>query len=168
MALKKKKLAPNKVTKLKSANTSISEIEGFAREYYDLSAKIKELSARKTHLASLLKDYAGDLGVEDDKGSKYLDMPEYVVGKVAKRSVSILQDEGVAFFKKKNLPECISTKVVETVNESEVEKMISEGTLEPEVINEFTDVNTTYQISLVKKEEMPEVEVATAAKKRGR
>lgn len=168
MALKKKKLAPKKVTKLKSANTSISEIEGFAREYYDLSAKIKELSARKTHLASLLKDYAEDLGVEDDKGSKYLDTPEYVVGKVAKRSVSILQDEGVNFFKNSNLQECISTKVVETVNEAEVEKLISEGTLEPEVINEFTDVKTTYQISLVKKEEMPEVEVATAAKKRGR
>lgn len=160
MALKKLSKKSNNVVSMFNKD----DLESLAREYADLSKTIKELSARKTKLSSLLKDYAEQYGVVDDKGSKYLETSDFVVGKVAKRSVTLLQEEGVAFLKEVGHEECIDTKTVQTVNEQKVENLITEGVLEPEVIKEFTEVKTSYQVSLVQKEELPAVQETVAAK----
>ena len=137
-----------------------------AEEYSDLSVKIKELEARKKKLSDILKNCAEAIGVVDDKGSSYIDCDTYVVGRVAKKSVKIDQEKGVNLLREKGLKKCIDRKVVYTVNEAEVEQAVSREYLTEEEVREFTSVNTSYSVSVKKKEDIPEVEVGAVARKK--
>ena len=104
--------------------------------------------------------------VVDDKGSSYIDGDSYVIGRVAKRTVKINQEEGVAMLRNKGLLNCITEKTTYTVNEEEVEKAVAEEILTEEDVRSFTTINTSYSVSVKAKEDMPEVEVSAVARKK--
>lgn len=158
MALKKK----SKVTSMFSK----TDVQKMAVEYNDLSLKIKELEDRKKTLADQLKSCAESMGVTDDKGSSYIDGEEFVVGRIAKHSVKIDQKKGVDLLRKKGLDSCIKEEKVYTVNEHMVEEAVASGDLTEEDVREFTSVNTSYSVSVKAKEDMPEVEVSSVARKK--
>ena len=143
-----------------------TDAEELAKEYNDLSIKIKELEKRKKELSEKLKKCASQLGVTDDKGSSYIDGEYFVIGQVAKHSVKINQEEGVAMLRNKGLLNCITEKTTYTVNEAEVEKAVAEETLTEEDVRSFTTINTSYSVSVKAKEDMPEVEVSAVARKK--
>ena len=142
------------------------DAEELAKEYNDLSVKIKELEKRKKELSEKLKKCASQLGVTDDKGSSYIDGEYFVIGQVAKHSVKINQEEGVAMLRNKGLLNCITEKTTYTVNEAEVEKAVAEEILTEEDVRSFTTINTSYKVSVKAKEDMPEVEVSAVARKK--
>ena len=158
MALKKK----SKVTSM----FSTTDVQKLAEEYDNISKQMKELEAKKKELADKLKNCAEAMGVVDDKGSSYIDGDSYVIGRVAKRTVKINQEEGVAMLRNKGLLNCITEKTTYTVNEAEVEKAGAEETLTEEDVRSFTTINTTYSVSVKVKEDMPEVEVSAVARKK--
>lgn len=158
MALKKK----SKVTSM----FSTTDVQKLAEEYDNISKQMKELEAKKKELADKLKNCAEAMGVVDDKGSSYIDGDSYVIGRVAKRTVKINQEEGVAMLRNKGLLNCITEKTTYTVNEAEVEKAVAEETLTEEDVRSFTTINTTYSVSVKVKEDMPEVEVSAVARKK--
>ena len=158
MALKKK----SKVTSLFTKK----DAEKMAEEYSEISKQIKMLQDKKTDLATKLKQIAESLGVVDDKGSSYIDGEDFIIGKVAKKSVSINQSKGVDLLEKKGLLKCVNVKTVKTVDEKAVEQAVADEELTEEDVKEFTEVSVSYSVSVKEKSEMPEVEVTTAAKKR--
>ena len=158
MALKKK----SKVTSM----FSTTDVQKLAEEYDNISKQMKELEAKKKELADKLKNCAEAMGVVDDKGSSYIDGDSYVIGRVAKHTVKINQEEGVAMLRNKGLLNCITEKTTYTVNEAEVEKAVAEETLTEEDVRSFTTINTTYSVSVKVKEDMPEVEVSAVARKK--
>lgn len=158
MALKKK----SKVTSM----FSTTDVQKLAEEYDNISKQMKELEAKKKELADKLKNCAEAMGVVDDKGSSYIDGDSYVIGRVAKRTVKINQEEGVAMLRNKGLLNCITEKTTYTVNEAEVEKAVAEETLTEEDVRSFTTINTSYSVSVKAKEDMPEVEVGAVARKK--
>ena len=158
MALKKK----SKVTSM----FSTTDVQKLAEEYDNISKQMKELEAKKKELADKLKNCAEAMGVVDDKGSSYIDGDSYVIGRVAKRTVKINQEEGVAMLRNKGLLNCITEKTTYTVNEAEVEKAVAEETLTEEDVRSFTTINTSYSVSVKAKEDMPEVEVSAVARKK--
>ena len=158
MALKKK----SKVTSMFSK----TDVQKLAEEYDNISKQMKELEAKKKELADKLKNCAESMGVVDDKGSSYIDGDNYVNGRVAKRTVNINQEEGVAMLRNTGLLNCITEKTTYTVNEAEVEKAVAEETLTEEDVRSFTTINTSYSVSVKAKEDMPEVEVSAVARKK--
>lgn len=158
MALKKK----SKVTSM----FSTTDVQKLAEEYDNISKQMKELEAKKKELADKLKNCAEAMGVADDKGSSYIDGDSYVIGRVAKRTVKINQEEGVAMLRNKGLLNCITEKTTYTVNEAEVEKAVAEEILTEEDVRSFTTINTSYSVSVKAKEDMPEVEVSAVARKK--
>ena len=158
MALKKK----SKVTSM----FSTTDVQKLAEEYDNTSKQMKEPEAKKKEHADKLKNWAEAMGVVDDKGSSYIDGDSYVIGRVAKRTVKINQEEGVAMLRNKGLLNCITEKTTYTVNEAEVEKAVAEETLTEEDVRSFTTINTSYSVSVKAKEDMPEVEVSAVARKK--
>ena len=158
MALKKK----SKITSM----FSTTDVQKLAEEYDNISKQMKELEAKKKELADKLKNCAEAMGVVDDKGSSYIDGDSYVIGRVAKRTVKINQEEGVAMLRNKGLLNCITEKTTYTVNEAEVEKAVAEEILTWEDVRNFTTINTSYSVSVKAKEDMPEVEVGAVARKK--
>lgn len=134
-----------------------------AREYADVSAKIKELEAYKKDLATKLKQCAVEYGVKDDKGSSYTENDSFVVGNVAKKSVKLNQERALDYCKTNKL-DCIET--VEVVNEDILEQLVSEGAVSIEDVESLMDIKTTYSVSVVEKEEMPEVEQKSVARRK--
>ena len=158
MALKKK----SKITSM----FSTTDVQKLAEEYDNISKQMKELEAKKKELSDKLKNCAESMGVVDDKGSSYIDGDSYVIGRVAKRTVKINQEEGVAMLRNKGLLNCITEKTTYTVNEAEVEKAVAEEILTEEDVRSFTTINTSYSVSVKAKEDMPEVEVSAVARKK--
>lgn len=165
-------MALKKVTKSKPSKTTPMFTEDdynkMAIDYDSTSASIKELDKKKKSLAEQLKLGAESLGVKDDKGSFYLDCDNYVIGKVAKKSMSINQEDAVAYLKEAGLLECITTKTLETVNEQALEQAIADGKISFREVEDFTTLKTSYSVSVKKKEEMPAVEqsnLSVASKK---
>ena len=158
MALKKK----SKVTSLFTKK----DAEKMAEEYLEISKQIKMLESKKKELSDKLKQGAESYGVQDDKGSYYLEDSSFIIGKVAKRSVKVDKDKAVSLFKSKGLKNCFKRVVSYEVNDSEVEKAFDEGSLTKKDLDTFTSINVTYSVSVSEKSEMPEVEVSTAARKR--
>lgn len=158
MALKKK-------TKVTSLFTK-EDAEKMAEEYSEISKQLKMLQEKKTDLATKLKQIAESLGVADDKGSSYIDGEDFIIGNVAKRSVSIDQSKGVELLESRGLLKCVNVKMVKTVDEKAVEQAVADEELTVEDVKEFTKVSVSYSVSVKEKAEMPEVKVLIAAKKR--
>lgn len=158
------------ITKLKKKSASFDreQFNALAQEYSEISAQIKLLDERKKKLSALLKSGAVENGVRDDKGSSYLEVSDFIVGNVAKKSVKLNQDKAVALLKEKGLEDCIDVVTVETVNSDKLNSAVSTGKISLNEVESVTDISTSYSVSVKAKEEMPEVQQTTlkAAKRK--
>lgn len=147
---------------------SIEDLGNMGREYADISAQIKKLEEVKKSLAEKIKSGAEQLGVQDDKGSYYLENDEFIMGKVAKKSFKIDQDKAVAKLQSMGLGDVVDEVTVQTVNEDRLQKAVQEKRLTLDDVEDFTITSTSYSVSVKEKEAMPEVEVSTvkAAKRK--
>lgn len=141
------------------------EVAKMATEYSELSAQIKILDSSKKNLADKLKEASEILGVKDNKGSFYYEAGDFNVGKVARKSVSLKQEETIKLLKEKGLyKNCVNVKTVEEINEKALSEAVSNGDITQEEFESLCNVKTTYSVSVVKSEEMPEVDVTHALK----
>lgn len=143
MALKKKEKFPA---------SNLAEANKMARDYDSYSVKIKELNSRKKELGDYLKSFAREEGVQDDKGSYYYDLDQYVVGCVARTSTSLDHEKAVSLLKKKGLGNCVKKVISYELNEAEIEKAVNCGDLTLEELHSVSNVKTTYAVSVNKKE----------------
>lgn len=151
------------MSKLKKAlihSVSLSKEEVFklSAEYSDISDQIKSLDARKKELAERIKQYAEEYGVKDDKGSFFLENDEYIAGKVARKTMRINEALAVDTLESLGMGDLIDECIVRTVNEDRLSSAVAEGRLSLDVVESFTDVTTTYSVSVKEKESMPSVE----------
>lgn len=140
---------------------SEKDIYSMAREYAELSAQIKELEARKKVLSDKIKEGSEKFGVKDDKGSYYLENDQFLMGKVAKKSFKIDQDKAVGVLKSMGLGDVVDTVTIETVNEDKLNSAVQEGRISINEVEKFTNVTTSYSVTVKEKEPMPEVEQST-------
>ena len=156
MALKAvKKSTTNKVTSLFTAK----DIGKFGKEYADISAQIKELEAKKKDLAEKIKNGAEQFGVKDDKGSYYLESDNHIMGKIAKKSYKIDQDEATAVLQAMGLGDVIDVVTVCTVNEDRLQRAVQDKRISLDDVEKFTKETISYSVSVKEKEVVPEVEV---------
>lgn len=141
------------------------EVSKMAQEYAEISAQMKLLDTTKKSLADKLKEASEQIGVKDSKGSYYYEAGEYITGKVAKKSISLKQDETIKLLKKKGLYEqCVNVQTVEVINEKALSEAVSNGTITQSEFEDLCDVKVTYSVSVQKVEEMPEVDTTHALK----
>ncbi len=141
------------------------------REYSEISAQIKKLEEQKKKLATLIKENVEVFGVKDDKGSYYFDSGEYMLGKVAKKSFNIKQDEAVQVLEDMGLSDVVDTITSKVVNEDRLTEAVANGRISINEVDKFTDTKVSYSVSVVQKKteaEMPEVEqtVLSAARRK--
>lgn len=151
-----------KVVKSKKQKYSAKEVAQMSKEYSEVSSQIKLLETTKKTLADRLKEASELVGVKDSKGSYYYDAGEFIVGKVAKKSVSLKQEDTINFLKKKGLyKDCVTVKTVEVIDEKALEQAVTDGDITQEEFESLCEVKTSYSVSVQKQEEMPEVETST-------
>jgi hypothetical protein len=130
--------APTKVV-------ALATIDSLVQQYQELKDQEKVIADRKKRLADEIKAYADACGVQDDKGSIYCENDSFFFGKQCKKSISF-SAKAVEFLKNAGLNNCI--KVVETVNDDEVEKAVTQGKLTLEELESITETKTTYAIDV--------------------
>ena len=153
MALKK----VNKVKPLFSAE----DIGKMGKEYAEISAQIKQLEERKKQLADKIKSGAEQFGVQDDKGSYYLEDDSIIMGKVAKKSFKIDQEKAIQTLESMGLGDVVDEVTVKAVNEDKLQSAVQSGRISLDEVEKFTNVTTAYSVLVKAKEEMPEVEVSS-------
>ena len=153
----------SKLKKLGQSSFMFSEKEIFAmaEEYADISAKIKELETRKKALSDKIKEGAEKYGVKNDKGSYYLENDFFIAGKVAKKTFKIDQEKAVTVLRNKGLGDVVDVVTIESVNEDKLNNAVKDGRISINEVEDFTKVDTSYSVSVTRKEEMPEVEQST-------
>ena len=118
-----------------------AEVAKMATEYSELSAQIKILDGSKKNLADKLKEASEILGVKDSKGSFYYEAGDFNVGKVAKKSVSLKQEETIELLKEKGLyKKCVTIKTVEEINEKALSNAVSNGDITQEEFESLCDI----------------------------
>lgn len=139
------------------------------REYSELSSQKKRIEERMTFLSTQIKDGAAKFGVKDDKGSHYLENESFLLGRVAKKSFSFNQERAVQTLEASGLGDVVDVITVKQVNEEKLTTAVSQGRIAINVVEGFTDVKTTYAVTVKSKEAMPEVQTgdlsAAASKK---
>ena len=155
--LKRKKSSVEKVKPLFSAE----DIGKMGKEYAEISFQIKQLEEKKKALADKIKNGVEQFGVQDDKGSYYLENDSYVMGKVARKSFKVDQDKAVRTLESMGLGDVVDSVTVKTVNEDKLQRAVQEKRITLNIVEEFTDVKTSYSVLVKEKEEMPEVEVTS-------
>lgn len=153
-------MALKKVSKIQPM-FSKEDIENLGAEYAEVSAQIKQLEERKKFLSEKIKNGAEQYGVKDDKGSFYFENDKFIFGKVAKKTCKINQDKAVSMLEALGLGDVVDVITTKVVNENNLEKAVSEGRISLNTVNEFTDISTSYSVSVKEKVEMPEVEQST-------
>lgn len=154
-----------KVVKGKKQKYTAKEVAQMSQEYSEVSSQIKLLETTKKTLADRLKEASELIGVKDSKGSYYYDAGDFMVGKVAKKSVSLKQEDTIKFLVKKGLyNKCVTTQTIEVINEKALEDAVKDGTISQEEFESLCNVKVTYSVSVQKVEEMPEVDTSHALK----
>lgn len=153
-------MALKKVDKVKPL-FSVEDIGRMGKEYAELSKQIKELEEQKKILAERIKSGAESFGVKDDKGSFYLENDNFIMGKVAKKSIKINQDKANLILTKMGLDDVLDTITTVVVNEDRLEQAVADNRITLEKIGEFTDTTVSYSVTVKEKEAMPVVEVST-------
>lgn len=162
--------------KLKKSSGKVTDMftqEDYFRmgaEYDALSQQIKELDKRKKDLSSKIKDGAIKFGVIDDKGSSYLENEQFILGNVAKKSLSFDEDKGVEMLESMGLGDIVDVVTTKTINGDKLDKAVREGRISLNDVESFTIEKVTYSVSVKAREEMPEAEQTTvkmAARRRG-
>jgi len=110
----------------------VSDLESMFHEYVHLKKNIDDLSKRQDEIKKELMSFVDANGLEDDKGHKWYDMPEYggYNGMQKQRRVSQSVDENAAqsILEDKGLAErCFEVKPV--LNEQSVMECVYEGLL---------------------------------------
>jgi len=110
----------------------VSDLDTKYREFVLLKKSIDDLIARQNILKKDLSSFVDDNGLEDDKGHKWFDMPEYqgYVGMQRQRRVSQKLDEEAAheLLREKGLTaRCFELRPV--LNEEAVMECLTEGLL---------------------------------------
>lgn len=148
-------------TKLKSV-ASPKDLERMAREYSEISEQIKVLDKKKKELADKIKADTERFGTKDDKGSFYYESESFITGRVSKKSFSLNQEKAKETLEEMGLwDELKKVVVTETVDEALLEKYVSEGKLDLDVVESFTNVKESFSVSVTKKEEIPQVQQTT-------
>lgn len=164
MAIKLKKMGGKNEVKSKFTK---EELEKMAEQYASISVHAKELEKAKKALAEKIKEGASILGVEDDKGSHYIDGFGFVYGRTASSTFKINDERAIPVLKTLKLYDsCVKT--VEVVDVNAVQKAVDEGKIELDAVQDFTDVKVTYKVMVKQKEEMPEIELKSVAKRKGK
>ena len=127
-------------------------IEDMLAEYSNLRDQKKQIDSRMKILSDAIKKFAEANGTKDEKGSFYCERADFIFGKQAKKSVSFITDRAIAFFKQKGLYDAVRT--VEVLDESAIERYVSEGEVTVEELEDITNTSVTYAIDLRKKEEV--------------
>lgn len=138
-------------------------IEQLVKEYASMKEQESVLKKRKEYLATTIKDYAEKNGVKNDTGSYFIEVDDFICGKVARKSVSFTPD-AISKLKEWGHPECIST--TEYVNEDAVELLIATGKLTASDVEPLTQTKVTFAIDVKSKsevEDMPEVQQGKVA-----
>lgn len=156
MATKKEKAVKEIATK--------ANIEDLLLEYDSLREREKAIKKRKETISDMLKDFAVREGVEDDKGSSYFDSTSYVLGRIAKKSISFDKSKSLLLFSSKGLDDCVTYEP--SINEDAVEKHIASGDISYDELQSITKEKVTYSVSVVQKESMPEVKETFVASKK--
>ena len=128
------------------------------KEYAELSFQIKQLEERKKLLAEKIRNGAEQFGVQDDKGSYYLENDSYIMGKVAKKSFKIDQEKAVKMLQSMGLGDVVDSVTTLVVNEDSLQRAVQEGRISLDTVEEFTNVTVSYSVSVKEKEALPEVE----------
>ena len=145
-----------------------NDIYSMGREYAEISAQIKTLDSRKKELAEKIKAGAERFGVKDDKGSFYLENDSFLLGKVAKKSFKINQDEAVQTLESLGLGDVVDTTVVKTVNEDKLNSAVQSGRISLNTVEGFTSVSTSYSVTVKEKDAMSEIEQSTLSAARNK
>ena len=146
---------------------SPDDAQKMGKQYLDLSEQIKVLEAKKKELAEKLKECATHYGVKDDKGSYYCETETCIYGRVAKKSVRIDQAKAVNTLNKMGRSDLVEQVVTYQVNEDKLEEAIQKGEVSIDTVESFTDINTSYSVS-VKKIEVGEEIAQSSLKKASR
>lgn len=128
------------------------------REYSELSAQKKRIEERMKFLSTQIKDGAAKYGVKDDKGSHYLENDTFLLGRVAKKKFSFNQERAVETLEASGLGDVVDVITIKQVNEDKLTTAVSQGRIAINVVESFTDVETTYAVTVKSKEAMPEVQ----------
>jgi len=165
-------MATLKRSKKEAKVTSIfskKDYQSMGEEYLEVSAQIKELESKKKALAEKLKEGAESFGVKDDKGSFYCDTDSCIFGKVAKKSVRLDQEKAVDVLERKGLGDVVDVITTKVVNEERLTSAVQSGRISLEEVEDFTNVSTSYSVSVTEKKTVTaEVEQTTlkAARKK--
>ena len=138
-----------------------SDLPKILTEYNELSKQIKVLDERKKALGDTLKNYAMNNGSKDDKGSYYCEESNFTFGAQCKKSVSLDEESAKKFIQKRGFEDCLKTII--KVDETALETHVANGDISPEELESFTNIKTTYAITVKVNEEMPEVQQTTVA-----
>lgn len=140
---------------------SKEDVFRMGEEYDDLSTQIKTLDTRKKELSAKIKEGATQFGVKDDKGSSYLENDDFILGSVCKKSYSLQQDKAIDILERLGLGDVINVQTIKVVDEDKLNRAVQEGRISLNQVEEFTSVNTSYSVSVKRKEPMAEVEQTT-------
>ena len=145
-----------KITKFKS-----SEISSLLEEYDILRNQEKHIKSRMTTLSDLIKAYAEENG-EISNGSYYMEVGNYQIGKVARKSISFDEEKAIQFFKDNDLEDCVVLK--EVINDEAVEEYVNNGTLTRSDLDDITKVKVSYSVLVKAKEEITDEVEETSLK----
>lgn len=131
-----------------------SDLDTLYKEYVHLKKNIDDLTARQNVIKKELSEFVDNNGLEDDKGHKWYDMPEYggYVGMQRQRRVSQALDEGAAhdLLRDKDLSaRCYELRPV--LDEEAVMECLSEGLLNEDDVDTMFPKKVTSAFILVKK-----------------
>lgn len=148
----------------------MSKIRDKVQEYNDLRTQSKLIKTRMDSLAKEIKLYLSNTVTPDSKGSYYEENDDFVYGSQAKKSIKINEDKATALFKKMGvLDKVVDVKTV--INEDKVSKLVENGELTVEELEQVLDTKVTYSIDIkekTKSEDMPVVDKASSTKPKRR
>lgn len=138
----------------------------YADEYNDISKKMKLLDNTKKSLSERIKDILSKVGVKDANGSQYYETSNFILGRVARKKVTLNKDAVVAYLEKHNkvlLNKVLKVETVVNIDEDVLEEAVRNGEVPMEVFeNEMCKIDVSYSVSVKEKEDISEVEVSKA------
>ena len=157
-----------KLKKFEKPSMTVEDILSLGREYDEINSQLKVLNDRKKVLSDLIKEGAEKFGVKDDKGSYYLESDEFVLGKVAKKTMRLNQDKARETLESMGLGDTIDEVTTYVVNEDRLNQAVADKRITLDEVKSFTDIKTDYSVSVKVKAEVPEIEQSTlmAARKK--
>lgn len=138
----------------------------YAEEYNELSKKMKLLDNTKKSLSERIKDILSRVGVKDSNGSQYYETSKYILGRVARKKITLDKDAVITFLERHNknlLNRVLKVETVMSIDEDALEEAVRNGEIPMEVFeNEMCKIDVSYSVSVKEKEDIPEVEVSKA------